>query len=69
MTRGSGWGTFHRTPDDSAGGMLRKSRLGKEKRTMCCQACVAEGAEQLDCLCVLCDECAKEHICDARRAR
>ena len=50
-----------------AGRALRKSRLGKEKLGsagdgLVCQECSAEGAVQLDCLCVLCRKCAKEHI-------
>ncbi len=62
MTRAPGWGTMHSAPGGSAGGMLRKSRLGKEKGTMRCQVCVAKGGEQRKCLCVICDECAKEHV-------
>lgn len=72
--RESGWGSLRNAPpyrvDDppgapkisEAGRALRKSRLGKDMHGLVCQECSAEGAVQLDCLCVLCRKCAKEHI-------
>jgi hypothetical protein len=66
--RASGWGSMHSATDGEAGGMLRKSRLGKEKGIIRarCQVCgIWKDTTQLDCLCVLCDECAEEHIHDA----
>ena len=45
-----------------SGRALRKSRLGKDTHGLVCQECSAEGAVQLDCLCVLCRKCAKEHV-------
>lgn len=75
--RAPGWGSFHSQPspphpaDDppgarkisDSGSMLRKSRLGKEKKPLVCQACQepdAEGVEQLPaCNHVLCKKCSE----------
>jgi len=59
--RAPGWGSFYSEPlppyraDDppgarkvsGSGSMLRKSRLGKERKPLVCQACGEEGAEQI----------------------
>ena len=48
-----------------AGRSLRKSRLGKEKKTLHYQKYEAKDAEQYECLCVLCGQCFKGHTHDA----
>ena len=68
--RAPGWGTQppYRSDDppgapkiSEAGSSLAKSRIGKAKEPLTCQKCKAEGAEQQECLCVLCGRCAREH--------
>lgn len=59
--RPPGWGTIHSEPSSESGGMLRKSRVGKEKSSLRCEVCEAEDAEQYECLCVLCGQCFKGH--------
>ena len=73
--RGSIFRPFRRQPpysnDDppeapkisEAGSSLAKSRIGKAKEPLTCQQCEAGDAEQYECLCVLCGQCFKGHIC------
>ena len=78
MPRGSGWGTFHSSPpyrtDDppgapkisESGGVLRKSRLGKEKLSFVqpfdCQRCLEKPAtkQMPKCGHILCLDCLVE---------